>query len=178
MSRWNRRGRRPGRGAAPQRLCPRTPEVFLRSLLQKSDGSPDPPNRQSEAREMTEIWPPEGATAHFLAVSMCRVTLDTAVDTFATGLYVERVLLKAISALPRKCLLAAVISLPASAGRHRAGVRPNPGTGGGSDRFNRPGWGPSKSLVGPPRHVLRVLNGCVGTKPGFRTSLGDAGHEL
>ena len=56
---------------------------------------------------MTEIWPPEGATAHFLAVSMCRVTLDTAVDTFATGLYVERVLLKAISALPRKCLLAA-----------------------------------------------------------------------
>ena len=98
--------------------------------------------------------------------------------TFATGLYVERVLLKAISALPRKRLLAAVISLPASAGRHRAGVRPNPGTGGGSDRFNRPGWGPSMSLVGPPRHVLRVLNGCVGTRPGFRTSLGDAGHEL
>ena len=59
------------------------------SLLQKSDGSPDPPNRQSEALEMTEIWPPEGATAHFLAVSMCRVTLDTAVDTFATGSYVR-----------------------------------------------------------------------------------------
>ena len=57
----------------------------LKSLLQKSEGSPDPPNRQSEALEMTEIWPPEGATAHFLAVSMCRVTLDTAVDTFATG---------------------------------------------------------------------------------------------
>ena len=73
---------------------------------------------------------------------------------------------------------AAVISLPASAGRHRAGVRPNPGTGGGSDRFNRPGWGLSASLVGPPRHVLRVLNGCVGTRPGFRTSPGDVGHEL
>ena len=36
---------------------------------------------------MTEIWPPAGAIAHFLAVSMCRVTLDTAVDTFATGSY-------------------------------------------------------------------------------------------
>ena len=38
---------------------------------------------------MTEIWHSEGAIAHFLAVSMCRVTLDTAIDTFATGLYVR-----------------------------------------------------------------------------------------
>ena len=58
-----------------------------RGLLQKSDGSRDPPNRQSEALKMTKIWPPAGATAHFRAVSMCRVTLDTAVDTFATGSY-------------------------------------------------------------------------------------------
>ena len=57
------------------------------SLLQKSEGSRDPPNRQSEALKMTEIWPPEGAIAHFRAVSMCRVTLATAVDTFATGSY-------------------------------------------------------------------------------------------
>ena len=60
--------------------------IFLHtSLLQKSDGSRYPPNRQSEALKMTEIWPPEGAIAHFRAVSMCRVSLDTAVDTFATG---------------------------------------------------------------------------------------------
>ena len=39
-----------------------------RSLLQKSDGSQDPPNWQSEALEMTEIWPPEGAVARFRAV--------------------------------------------------------------------------------------------------------------
>ena len=36
---------------------------------------------------MTEIWPPEGAIAHFRAGSMCRVSLDPAVDTFATGSY-------------------------------------------------------------------------------------------
>ena len=113
---------------------------------------------------MTEIWPPEGATAHFLAVSMCRVTLDTAVDTFATGLYVERVLLRAISGSVPEAPLAAAISLPPCAGRCRAGAWPSSGTGGGSDRFNRPGCGPSRSLVGPPRHVLPVLNGCVGTK--------------
>ena len=41
----------------------------LRSLLQKSDGSRDPPNRQSDALEMTEIWPPDGAIAHFGAES-------------------------------------------------------------------------------------------------------------
>ena len=35
-----------------------------KSLLQKSDGSRDPPNRQSDALEMTEIWPPDGAIAH------------------------------------------------------------------------------------------------------------------
>ena len=57
------------------------------SLLQKSDSSRDPANRQSEALKMTEICPPEGAIAHSRAVSMCRVTLDTAVDTFATGSY-------------------------------------------------------------------------------------------
>lgn len=34
---------------------------------------------------MTDIWPPEGAIAHLRAVSICRVTLDTGVDTFATG---------------------------------------------------------------------------------------------
>ena len=60
-------------------------ERLARSLLQKSDDSRDPQNRQSEALEMTEIWPPAGAIAHFRAVSMSRVTLDTAVDTFATG---------------------------------------------------------------------------------------------
>ena len=87
-------------------------ETEFRSLLQKSDGSRDPPNRRSEALEMTEIWPSEGAIAHFLAVSMCRVTLDTAIDTFATGLYVERVLLRAISGSVPEAPSAAAISLP------------------------------------------------------------------
>ena len=39
-------------------------DAELKSLLQKSDGSRDPPNRQSDALEMTEIWPPDGAIAH------------------------------------------------------------------------------------------------------------------
>ena len=73
----------------PERKGLRQHDVWLvenvKSLLQKSAGSRDLPNRQSEALEMTEIWPPEGAIAHFRAVSMCRVSLDTAVDTFATG---------------------------------------------------------------------------------------------
>ena len=71
---------------AGRALCHyRISKMAARSLLQKSDGSRDPANRQSEALEMTEIWPPDGAIAHFRAVSMCRVSLDTAVDTFATG---------------------------------------------------------------------------------------------
>jgi len=90
----------PRRRAGPGSRSHRLPQHGLRalrrrtpaprSLLPKTDGSRDPPNRQSEALEMTEIWPPEGATAHFLAVSMCRVTLDTAIDTFAPGSYACR----------------------------------------------------------------------------------------
>ena len=113
---------------------------------------------------MTELWPSDGAIAHFLAVSMCRVTLDTAVDTFATGLYVGKVLLRAIPGSVPEAPSAAAISLPPCVGTCRAGAWPSSGTGGGSDRINRPGCGPSMRLVGPPRHVLHVLNGCVGTK--------------
>ena len=73
------------------------------SLLQKSAGSRDLPNRQSEALEMTEIWPPEGAIAHLRAVSMCRVSLDTAVDTFATGSYGQSTVTVAWSLRHLKC---------------------------------------------------------------------------
>ena len=41
----------------------------LESLLRKSDGSQDPPNRQSNAREVAELWPPESPTAHVGEVS-------------------------------------------------------------------------------------------------------------
>ena len=76
----------------------------------------------------------------------------------------EIMLRTAIPGLVPEAPFAAAISLPASAGRCRAGAWPSSGTGGGSDRLLRPGCGPQMSLVGPPRHVLHVLNGCVGTK--------------
>ena len=76
----------------------------------------------------------------------------------------ETVLRRAIPDLIPEAPSAAAISLPASAGRCGAEARPSLGTGGGSDRVYRLGCGPSKSLVGPSRHVLHVLNGCVGSK--------------
>ena len=76
----------------------------------------------------------------------------------------ERVLLRAISGPVPDAPPAAAIFLSACAGRCRAGAWPSPGAGGGSDRLLRPGCDPQKSLVGPPRHVLPVLNGCVGTQ--------------
>ena len=76
----------------------------------------------------------------------------------------EIVLRRAIPGLASEATFAAAISLPASAGRCGAEARPSLGTGGGSDRVYRLGCGPSKSLVGPSRHVLHVLNGCVGSK--------------
>ena len=94
----------------------------------------------------------------------CRYDGPASRRTFATGLYVERVLLRAISGSVPEAPSAAAISLPPCAGRCRAGAWPSPGTGGGSDRANRLGCGPFRSLVGPPQHVLQVLNGCVGTK--------------
>ena len=79
-------------------------------------------------------------------------------------LYLGKVLLRAIPGAVPEAPLAAAISLPPCAGRCRAGAWPSSGTGGGSDRINRPGCGPSMSLVGPPRHVLHVLHGCMGSK--------------
>ena len=76
----------------------------------------------------------------------------------------ETVLRRAIPGLVPEATFAAAISLAAPAGRHRAGAWPSPGTGGGSDRVSGLGYGPHESLVGPPRHVLHVLNGCVGSK--------------
>ena len=102
-----------------------------------------------------------GSTASLRHLALC-LGGTSGIDTDACML--ERVLLRAISGPVPEAPPAAAISLSACAGRCRAGAWPSPGAGGGSDRFRRPGFDPQKSLVGPPRHVLPVLNGCVGTQ--------------
>ena len=107
---------------------------------------------------MTEIWPPEGARAHFRVVSMCRATLDTAVDTFATGSW--RIwcppLPRAIATrlVPLATLAAATMALDAPLDIRGRATSPKPGRERNDGKFGH-----------PPRRVQTVEMDNSGTPP-------------
>ena len=122
-----------------------------KSLLQKSDGSRDPPNRQPEALAMTRIWPPGSARAHLRAVSMCRVTLGTAVDTFASG----------SSGTPERCWEHGWESAPLSSSNlDHAASAGSPAVGRGPEA-RLPMASGSRRLGASPREIPAIPGGAI-----------------
>ena len=122
-----------------------------KSLLQKSDGSRDPPNRQPEALAMTRIWPPGSARAHLRAVSMCRVTLGTAVDTFASG----------SSGTPERCWEHGWESAPPSSSNlDHAASAGSPAVGRGPEA-RLPMASASRRLGASPREIPAIPSGTM-----------------
>ena len=75
LRRRDLRARGPGLSLAPT------------SLLQKSASAQNPPHQRLKALELREIQPPESATGPLGLARRQHWTLDSAVDTFATGSY-------------------------------------------------------------------------------------------